>query len=103
MQGKKVHQVHFALDVARYLNLDAVHVVETFVEEGVQVVLRRILNEPCSFEFEVQYSVEALDVLAVLWKFSILDVMMISCRRVPGMFKVFLLSLKNQMSLGFGV
>ena len=60
------------------------------------------------FEFEVQYSVEALDVLAVLWKFSILDVMMISCRRVPGMFKVFLLSLKNPnefrvWSLGFSI
>ena len=37
VQGKKVHQVHLALDVARCLNLDAVHVVETFVEEGVQV------------------------------------------------------------------
>ena len=39
VQGKKVHQVHFALDVARCLNLDAVHVVETFVEEGVQVAV----------------------------------------------------------------
>ena len=52
MQGKKVHQVHFALDVARCLNLDAVHVVETFIEEGVQVVLRRILNEPCSLNLK---------------------------------------------------
>ena len=39
MQGKQVHQVHFALDVALCLNLDAVHVVETSVEEGVQVAV----------------------------------------------------------------
>ena len=60
------------------------------------------------FAFEFQSSLEALSVLAVLWKFSILDVMMISCRRVPGMFKVFLLSLKNPnefrvWSLGFSI
>ena len=29
-----------------------VHVVEIFVEEGVQVVLRRILNEPCSWNLK---------------------------------------------------
>ena len=52
VQGKKVHQVHFALDVAVCLNLDAVHVIETFVEEGVQVVLRCILNEPCSLNLK---------------------------------------------------
>ena len=52
MKGKKVHQVHFALDVALCLNLDTVHVVETFVEEGVQVVWRCILNEPCSLNLK---------------------------------------------------
>ena len=78
------------------------------LKKGCKLQLRCILNEPCSFEFEVQYSGETLDVLAVLWKLSILDVMMISCRRVPGMFKVFLFSLKNPnefrvWSLGFSI
>ena len=85
-----------------------VHVVETFVEEGVQVVLRRILNEPCSLNLKFNTPLKPWMFLAVLWKFSILDVMMISCRRVPGMFKVFLLSLKNPnefrvWSLGFSI
>ena len=82
--------------------------LRSLLKKGCKLQLRCILNGPCSFEFEVQYSVKALDVLAVLWKFSILDVMMISCRRVPGMFKVFLLSLKNPnefrvWSLGFSI
>ena len=80
-----------------------VHVVETFVEEGVQVVLRRILNEPCSLNLKFNTPLKPWMFLQCfgssqswMWWWSLAEEFL-------GCSKFSCFPSRTQMSLGFGV